>query len=770
MMLRSATALALRGTRVLWRRRVVVACAVATVCVAYAVGMAWPMNADRYLTVRASSELLDRNGRLMYAYLNEDEQWQFPRALDEISPYLVSATIAVEDQRFWDHCGVDAVAVARATLQNVARARIHSGASTLTMQVVKQADELERSPLDKAVQAWRALRLEWRASKRDILETYLNSAPYGLNLIGCEAASRRYFGKPASELTLSEAALLAGLPKSPVGLMPLKRAESARARRDYVLERMHEEGLISAAEYEQARSEPMLARWHEFPQQAPHLAMRVAHAMKNGARVRTTLDASVQGHLESLAAETLKQFDNDITNAAAIVVDTASAEVLARVGSADFYGTPDGGQVDATRAARSPGSALKPFTYALALEKNLIYPSEMLLDDSLDYGLYNPENYDGKYRGLVSASYALRRSLNVPSIIVLDRIGYSELHRFLLAAGLDTLTQPAEHYGLGLTLGNCEVRLDQLTAAYCMLANLGEYRPLRELDGLAPHPMRLLSRGACMALYEMLEQEFPEEFQRDIVKGKGFLSRVCWKTGTSTGNHDAWAFVFNRHYVVGVWLGNNNGRSSKHLVGARAALPLAARLFRSLPSRNTPDWPEADALREVTVCADSGLPLSAFCPHPSTARASVDQFLNRRCDVHYPRQDTSTEVMQRWPGSPRGWDLADVTATVKVLPNSGARKEGLRILSPSDKAEFVLTGEPNGDKVRARSSADGVAEVHWYLDGAHLGTTGPERTLLVHLEEGEHRLTCMGPSGATDTVAFSVDAPYTPERFKTAGR
>jgi len=729
------------------------------------------MDTTRYLTVQASSELLDREGKLIYAYLNTGEQWQFHRPLAEISPYLVNATIAVEDQRFWSHHGVDPIAIARAATQNIRKARVHSGASTITMQVVKQSDSGSRSPVDKARQAWQALRLELRAEKSTILETYLNSAPYGLNLIGCESASRRYFGKPSSELTLGEAALLAGLPKSPVGYMPLRYPKAARQRRTQVLDRMRDKGFISAGDYTRANAEPVGASWHDYPQLAPHLAMRLASTLPPARRTVTTVDAALQSNAEQLLTESLKQFDNDVTNAAAIVIDVPTARVLARVGSTNFYNTPGGGQVDATRAPRSPGSALKPFTYALALDQNLLYASEMLLDDSLDYGLYNPENYDGKYRGVVSASYALRRSLNVPSVIVLERLGYANMHRFLLTSGLTTLAKPPEYYGLGLTLGNCEVRLDQLGAAYCMIANLGEYRPLTEFDSPLPAPRRLLSRGACLSLYEMLEQEFPEEFQRDIVSAQGYKPRVCWKTGTSTGNHDAWSFVFNRHYVVGVWLGNNDGRGSKFLVGARAALPLAERLFRSLPKTSEPDWPGGiNDMRVATVCADSGLPASQFCAHKSSVRVAVDQFLNRRCDVHYPQTALTSGIMQRWPATAHGWDLARVDVPINLHPDQNTRKTGLRILTPANSSEFVMTYEANADRLRVRASADGAMDINWYLDGHYLGASGPGKNLFLNLTEGAHTLTCMGPGGETDSVSFIVAAPTNTPHFKTASR
>ncbi|NUM52954.1 MAG: penicillin-binding protein 1C [Candidatus Hydrogenedentes bacterium] len=751
-----------------WRRRrwfIAGACAAG---VALVTGLLWPMDTNRYLNAGASPQMLDRDGKLLYAFLNDEQQWRFPRALDEISPYIVQATVAVEDQRYWEHPGVDAFAIARAILQNVFRARIHSGASTITMQVVKLADDSDRTVFGKLAQAWQSLRLERNADKDAILDAYLNSAPYGLNLVGCEAAARRYFGKPASELTLSEAATLAALPKSPVGLMPLKHPDAAKARRGYVLDRMAAEGFISDDDCVRAKGDALTAAWNEFPQLAPHLAMRIASSAKPIMSTQTTLVYALQERMENEVTEYLKQFDNDVSNAAAIVVDAETAQILARVGSADFFGTPGGGQVDACRAPRSPGSALKPFTYALGIERNVLYSTEMLLDDSLDYGLYNPENYDGKYRGLVSASYALRRSLNVPAVNVLDRLGYDDLHRFLQNAGITTLVKPADYYGLGLTLGNCEIRLDELAAAYCTIANLGEYRPLQDVAGASPTPVRVISEGACLSVYGMLDQELPNEFQRDIVRARGYVPRICWKTGTSTGNHDAWAFVFNRHYVVGVWLGNNDATPSKYLVGARAALPLAAQLFRSLPRKAMSDWPEAgNAMRTVKLCADTGLPAAPWCPHASTDILPAAQFLNRKCDVHYP-SPSGDGAVQRWPASAKGWDLANVNATIATVRGDATRKEGFRILAPTNNAEFVLTREANSDRIRLRSSADGSTTVHWYLDGEHIGVSGPGTPLFLDLGDGEHQLACMTASGATDTVTFSVAAPYAPQTFRTA--
>ncbi|MBI5092782.1 MAG: penicillin-binding protein 1C [Candidatus Hydrogenedentes bacterium] len=719
----------------------------------------WPVDASRYLRTNPSAELLDRSGRPLHAYLNSDDAWSFPREPGEISAHLIQATIAGEDQRFYRHAGVDPIAVARAVWQNVRRGGVASGASTLTMQVVKQTDRSPRSLTGKACQAITALRLERHASKTEILAAYLDEAPYGLNLIGCDAAARRYFGKPAKELTLPEAALLAGLPKAPSAYMPLTHPDAALARRNYVLRRMRAEGFISNGDCERALAAPLGAAWHEFPTLAPHLAQRLKREASRGP-LRTTLDAALQEQAERLTRDGVRRFAGEISNAAVIVIDAPTGAVLARVGSADFFATPGGGQVDACRAARSPGSALKPFTYGLAIERNCVYPSETLLDGTLDYGKYQPVNFDGRYRGMISASLALRRSLNVPAVAILDRVGYQNVCNFLKGAGLTTLKRPADYYGLGLTLGNCEVRLEELAAAYAMVARLGEYRAPRVLaDAPADAPKRCLSAGTCLALYEMLEQPLPEEFDRSDFPSESVAARVCWKTGTSTGLHDAWAFVFNGQYVVGAWMGNNDGKPSARLVGAKAALPLAAAVFRSLPPSNAPAWPSLEGeLRDTVVCAISGLPASPWCKKTKHVTLPRAQYVNRVCDMHYPGE--GDEIIQRWPGSAKGWDLAKIE-TPRVAPGSKKpdRAEDLKITTPPDQSEFVLTGETNGDRVKLQASLDAQLALHWYVDERYLGASTPEKPVYLDLTPGKHKLACMTDSGSCQTATFAVTLP-----------
>ncbi|MBI1388681.1 MAG: penicillin-binding protein 1C [bacterium] len=729
------------------------ACAVAAVVFACSLELIWPIPVPR------SGELLDRNGKTLFASLNQRDEWLMERGLDRISPYLVQATIAAEDQRFESHFGVDPIAVARAAASNIAHQRVVSGASTLTMQVVKIAGLRAGVTYNKAEQAMLAVKLQTRAGKDDILRLYLNLAPYGGNLIGCEAASRRYFNKPAAELTLPEAALLASLPKAPALYSPLDHPARARERRNYVLQRMRDEGMITDAQYRSSIESRLGAGRYSFPNQAPHLAMRDLDRLRGGETIVSTLDASIQTRAEQLAKQCVKSYGADVENAAAIVIDASSAEVLALVGSADFWNNAIDGQVDVTQSPRSPGSALKPFTYALAMAESKLYPHETLLDDDWDRGRYHPENFNQRYEGVLGAGEALRLSLNIPAVTVLQRTGLQPLHAFLRRAGLSTLTRDAESYGLGLTLGGCEVRLDELAGAYAMLANLGEWRPLRFERNAGPRVSnRLLPRGVCAELFDMMEQPLPGEENLRGVKTINAPERVCWKTGTSAGRRDAWSFVFNRQYVVGVWVGNNSGRSSRRLVGASAALPLAAKLFRSLPDRSTPAWPDdAGDLHPVKVCAISGLPASPWCRQTRIETMPRSVYLHRVCDMHAPDPAREGEVIERWPGSAQNWDLAHINAPI-VAQNTAPthRTRELEILEPASNAQFVYSGDAKGDRIQLRTTLDGGPELHWYLDGKHLGESGRSQPLIMRLEPGDHRLACMTIEGETNVVRFSV--------------
>jgi penicillin-binding protein 1C len=521
---------------------------------------------------------------------------------------------------------------------------------------------------------------------------------------------------------------------------------------------MHDDGFIDVAQRDWALSTPVSATWHDFPRLAPHLAVPLSEELAKGVTVSLTLDALLQARLEKELPHYLKQFDGSITNGALLVADVGTGEILARVGSASFENTPGGGHVDGCRSPRSPGSTLKPFLYGWAMSQQLLYPSEVLLDDVLDYGGYNPGNFDGTFNGVVTATEALRYSLNVPAVALLGRVGVPGFLGYLQGTGLSSITRSPEDYGLGLAIGNCEVRLEELARLYLSLASLGQQNGLYWRKGpSAVQGTPVFSADICRLLYAMLEQPFPDEVAPGLTRASGNAAPVCWKTGTSTGYHDAWTFAFNQHYLVAVWLGNNSGAESRQLIGARAALPLAAQIFRSLPLKATPAWPAPEPTDGmIAVCAQSGLPAVAKCPETLQISLPASMWQHRRCTLH-PSSQAGVVVAAARPADAASWDLSALSAAVAESPDEGGRSLGITV--PASGAEYVLSGVAGGDQLRLATSLGEGEVLHWYLDDQYLGQSGVDKPVTWTLALGAHRVTCVAQDGSTDTVHFTVVRP-----------
>jgi penicillin-binding protein 1C len=560
--------------------------------------------------IELSTIVIDRNGKLLRPYVTSDGRWRLPAARENVDPRYLDMLLAYEDKRFWHHRGVDPLALTRAAFQLVKNGHIVSGGSTITMQVARLIEPRpQRSFHVKLREMVRAVQLEWALSKDEILGLYLTLAPYGGNLEGIRAASLAYFGKEPRRLTLGEAALLVALPQSPEYRRPDRAPEAAKRARDRVLDRVAGSGHFSAAEIARAKQEPVPRERKPMPLLAPHAADdAVATAPKEKIH-RLSIDREIQRTLETLALERARNLGPEMS-VAIMVVDNATGQVLARVGSPDYFDERRAGQVDLTRAVRSPGSALKPFIYGLGFEDGLIHPETLIEDRPIRYGSYQPENFDLTFQGTVTVKRALQQSLNVPAVAVLDAVGPSRLLARLYQAGAPLVLPKQEAPGLALGLGGIGIRLVDLTMLYTGIARQGSAVPLTE-NQLASElqTKRLLDPVAAWYVGQVLLGTPPPE--------NAAGGHIAFKTGTSYGYRDAWAVGFDGARTIGVWVGRPDGAPVTGLVGRVAAAPILFDVFARLPLGSQP-LPPAPKGALITTTAKLPLPLQRFSPNRLT--------------------------------------------------------------------------------------------------------------------------------------------------------
>jgi penicillin-binding protein 1C len=568
---------------------------------------------------KVSTTIVDRNGKLLRAFAMVDGRWRLPvDARTSVDPGYLKLLLAYEDRRFHSHHGVDPLALGRAALQLVTRGHIVSGGSTITMQLARLIEpRRERSLYAKLRQMVRAVQLERQLNKEEILDLYLAVAPFGGNLEGIRAASIAYFGKEPKRLTLAESALLVALPQSPERRRLDRHPEAAHAARDRVLERMVEDGVVSQADAAQARAVAVPKLRKPMPILAPHSSDAAMATVPGTSIIRLTLDSTLQKALETLARDrAIAQGPN--ISVAIIAVDNESGDVLARVGSSDYFDERRAGQVDMTRAVRSPGSTLKPFIYGLAFEDGIVHPESLIDDRPIRFGSYAPENFDMTFQGTVPVRKALQLSLNVPAIALLDRVGSSRLSSRLKQAGGNLVLPKDEAPGLAMGLGGVGVTLQDLAQLYAGLARLGATRPLREimLANDDREPLRLMDQAAAWQVGNVLLGTPPPE--------NGVHNRIAFKTGTSYGYRDAWSVGFDGRITIGVWVGRPDGAPVPGLVGRTAAAPILFDAF-ARTGKIPAALPKAPKGALVASNAKLPLPLRRFRPVGELIRAGSDQ-------------------------------------------------------------------------------------------------------------------------------------------------
>ncbi len=736
----------------------------------------------RLFKVSYSTVITDRNSELLGARVAADGQWRFP-ASEEVPEKFKTCLLQFEDQYYHWHWGVNPLAIGRAIVQNVKAKKVVSGGSTVTMQTIRLARGKERTFKEKAIEMVLATRLEFRYSKKEILALYASHAPFGGNVVGIEAASWRYFGHAAEQLSWAEAATLAVLPNAPSMIHVSKNRPRLLQKRNRLLQQLYEKELIDEVDYELAMSEKLPDEPLPLPQIAPHLLTRY-YDEHIGRKIVTTIDKEVQQQTEALLERWHSEFQkSDIRNLAALVMDVSTNEVLVYCGNVNYQSDQFGSQVDVIRAPRSTGSILKPFLYSAALQEGEILSNTLLEDIPVNINGFSPQNFNLQFDGAVPASEALTRSLNVPSVLLLRQYGIPKFYDFLKKAGMSTLNRPASHYGLSLILGGAEATLWDLASIYADMA--------RVLNGEEPiEPILLLGEevaakrspfqtGAVWQTFEALKEvNRPEELDWRIVPS---MQTIAWKTGTSFGFRDAWAVGVTARYVVAVWVGNATGEGKSGLVGARTAGPVLFDIFNLLPASS---WfePPYGAFIDAEVCCRSGHLKGRFCDEVDTVRILVSGLKSSPCPYHVQVNLTADERYQVRQNmiddesvSERSWFVLPPAMEwfykqrhpdyVPLPPfKRGVADNSLipmQFIYPQKNARVVLTKQLDGSVGEltlelAHRSPD--ATVFWHLDNQYVTSTQDFHKISLQPTSGKHTVTVVDNLGNTLSITITVES------------
>ena len=758
-------------------------------------------------TAAVSLEVADRDGKLFREVRTVGGVLATPVRLGELSPSVVPALLAAEDARFYHHPGIDPLAMLRAAAQLVLHGKIVSGASTITQQLARNVVPRPRTPSGKLREMAIALRIEASLEKSRILEEYLSRVEFGPNLRGIAAASRHYFDKPPSALDLAEAATLVAIPRGPTLYDPRRSLGAVTRRRNRILDRMREGGLAPADAVERALTEPVVLHPELATGGTEHLVLGLASgAIASGLpagdyrRIETTLDGSLEREVETLARRASRDVAaHDASALAVLVVDNASGDVLAYVGSPDYFAGRVLGANDGVRALRQPGSTLKPFVYAAAMQSIGMTAATLLPDVELTFptpeGPYTPKDYDGRMHGPVRLRQALASSLNVPAVYAAAQVGPGRVLELLHALGFSSLGGDAAQYGLALALGDGEVRLSELTLAYATLARGGERVPGslvraaftaegHRLEPARAAPSRVLDPRTAAVLTDVLSDDAARSaaFGRDGALALPFP--VAAKTGTSKGYRDNWAVGFTHEVTVGVWVGNFDGSPMTGSSGITGAGPLFHEvMLAAMRGRKPAPLVNREGLVDVEVCALSGERPGPDCAHRVHELFRPDQVPARDCTMHVTARidpgngllagpactDAEERTFEAYPARYAGWAA---TARRPTLPDRWSTRCGppprretatqmARITRPLDGSRYLIdeAGPERQEIVLAATPAEGLRPVTFVLDGRPLGVARAPFELPWRLEAGHHRLEARTAQGeSSDPVTFDVVA------------
>lgn len=746
-----------------------------------------------------STVVTDRNDELLGARIASDGQWRFPPR--ETTPEKIKqCLITFEDKHFYHHWGVNPLSVGRAIYQNTKHKRIVSGGSTLTMQTIRLARNESRTFGEKIIEMIWATRLEFRASKEEILSMYVSHAPFGGNVVGLDAAAWRYFGHSAEDLSWAESAMLAVLPNAPAMIHLSKGRKMLLSKRNRLLKQLLEKKIIDSSTYELAITEPLPDEPHPLPQIAPHLVSRF-YKERNGQYTRSTIDRGMQTYIEDLAERWSNEFNrSDIRNLAILVIDIPTNQVIAYCGNVHFDRKQGGNQVDVIQAPRSTGSILKPFLYYAMLQEGSLLPDMLLPDIPININGFTPQNFSMQYEGAVPASEALARSLNIPAVTMLQRYGVPKFHNFLQQTGFKTITRSSSHYGLSLILGGAEATLWDVTNTYAQMGR-----------SLIPHPDSKLSEkkeaGIIMAKGEEKEEEnetTQKSNQKDFIWNKGAvwqtfdalkevnrpeeidwksipsMQTIAWKTGTSYGFRDAWAVGVTPRYAVGVWVGNATGEGKPGLVGAQTAGPVLFDIFNYLPASSWFERPTG-VFVDAEVCRQSGHLKGRFCEETDTILILPAGLRTDACPYHHlitlsadekhrvyeNCANTEPTLQKSWFTLPPVWEWYYKQHHPEYSPlppfKAGCGEDTfqpMQFIYPPINAHIKLPKQLDGSKgfmTVELAHNDPNATLFWHLDDTYLTQTQDFHKISLQPAPGKHSLTAVDGEGNTVSTTFFIE-------------
>ena len=728
--------------------------------------------------VEYSTTITDKNGEVINAFLTKDEKWRMKTELNEISPLLRKTIIAKEDKYFYAHPGVNPFAVVRAGFKNIFRMRRTSGASTITMQVARALEPRKRNIGSKMIEMFRAFQLEWKYSKDEILQLYLNLVPYGGNLEGVKAASLLYFSKNPDHLSLAEITALSIIPNRPSSLVMGKNNDRIVQERNRWLKKFAGDKVFTEKEIEDALAEPLTATRNTVPHFAKHLSNKLFK--KGDYAYRTHLDLNTQLKTEKILEDYIRaQKLRNINNGSVIIIDNKTHNVIAYLGSANFNDTTDAGQVNGAAAVRQPGSTLKPLLFALCMDEGYLTPKLMMNDIAVNYCGYAPENYDQKYNGYVTAEHALEHSLNIPAVKELRMLGKDRLVQKLSACGFTQIEKDKYKLGLSMILGGCGTTLEELTGLFAAFANEGTYiSPSYSDKDTLRKKINVISPEAAFMVNDILSKvnrpDFPLNWQ-----STERMPKIAWKTGTSYGRRDAWSIGYNKNFTVGVWVGNFSGIGVPDLSGANTATPLLFKIFNTIDYDSDEEWfTQPKDCETRMVCSETGLlpaghctnlimdyfiPLissTATCNNIQEVLISADEKISF-CKDCAPQAGYKKKIYKITETEMQAWFEENKIAYQKIPAHNPDceiifKGNAPSITSPANGSEYLISKKNKEPLQLTCKAASDVSKVYWYVDNKFHKACSPGEKQFFVPDEGPVKISCTDDKGRNRDIKIMV--------------